>query len=222
MSLIKSKKSLLCGKCNCDKLIRQPIEAYRIQTPVILSQIKMRKCVTRNIALSLGPENDHPSFLLKGTDNFKIINLRILTEIPAKAHSYEKKVDLLITIRYNLNYSDGLNDLVQSDDAYFELSIDNIICPDCKTKLFQKDYTDNLSSKSFKEKAYFTADALAETFGEVICPYTGALIIDIGTFFIIKSEYIMELSVPSFSDYLPYRDQGNVSFSENGDKGIFL
>lgn len=220
MSLIKSKKSLLCGKCNCYELIRQPMEACCIQTPVILSQIKMRKCVTRNIALSPGPENDHPSFLLKGTDDFKIINLRVLTEIPAKVHSDEKRVDLLITIRYNLNYSDGLNDLVQSDDAYFELSIDNIICPDCKAKMFQKNYADNLSSKSFKEKAYFTADALAETFGEVICPYTGALIIDIGIFFIIKSECIMELSVPSFSDYIPCHEE-DASFSENGGKGSF-
>lgn len=201
MPYIFNPKIESCEKCDCFE--RPPQEPSCIQVPVILSQIQIRKCVTRNIALMPAPDNDHPLFTLKGTENFKIIDLRVLTQTSLRTHSDEKRVDLLVVIRYNLIYSDGFNDLVQPDEACFELPIDNINCPDCDVKLFEKDYTGDYSPANRTEKTYFTADALAETFGEVCCSCTGALIIDLGVFFIIKSKCNMQLSVPSFSVPIP-------------------
>jgi hypothetical protein len=198
MPNISEKRSEPQGKYDCTEWISRPQGKSCIQAPVVLSQIQMRKHITRNIALMPAPDNDHPSFTLKGTEDFKITNLRVLNKIPLRAHSDEKSVDLLVVIRYNLLYSDGCEELLQPDEACFELSIDNISCPCSNVKLFQKNTAGDYSSADLRRKTYFTANASAETFGEVICSYTGALIIDLGVFFIIRSECIMDLLVADF------------------------
>lgn len=199
MIFADDKKLELHGKPNCLEWVSRPQETSCIQAPVILSQIQMRKSVTRNISLMPSPNNDHPSFTLKGTEGFKIIDFRVLNKNPLKEYCNDKRVDLLVVIRYNLLYSDGFNDLIQPDEVCFELSIDTANYPDCNVKLFKNNIANGLSSVSRTEETYFTVDALAETFGEVICSYTGALIIDLGIFFIIKSERVMQLMIPSFS-----------------------
>lgn len=175
-----------------------------IQVPVVLSQVKTRKNVTRNIALKPSPDNDHPSFRLKGTEDFRIAKLRILQSAPVQSKPDEKKVVLWVAVRYNLFYSDGLHDLIQPDEAGFELPIDSICFPDGNVKLFEKEHFETDSPIQGVQKTYFSADALADTFGEILCPCTGALIIDLGVFFIIKSKCSMQLTVPSISNGLPF------------------
>lgn len=133
----------------------------------------------------------------------------------------KKKVKLLIIIRYDLLYTDGENELVQTDNACFELSIDKIKCPHCIVKRFQKKYIGNYSSVSYNEKLFFSAEALAQTFGEVICSYTGALIIDLGVFFIIKSICIIDLLVPTIQDCIQYREQKEAYIRETDEKRYY-
>lgn len=109
-------------------------------------------------------------------------------------------------------------DLVQPDNAYFELSIDKIRCPDCNVKRFQNNYIGNSTSSHCVEKSYFVVEALAQTFGEMICSYTGALIIDLGVFFVVKSIYIMQLLAPSASECVQYQEQKEASIFETDEK----
>lgn len=172
-------------------------ETSCIEAPVILDQLQLRECVTRNIALSPLPENDHPSFKFKGAKDFKIVDLKVLNKACFKNRADNKKVNLLIIIRYNLIYSDGLQELAQPDEACFEFWIDKIKCPGRNIKMFRKSNTGKYLSVKSVERPRFTAQAIAQTFGEVICSNTGALIIDLGVFFLIKIMCITQLFVPS-------------------------
>lgn len=199
---------------NSDCLNRYQVKSY-IETPVSLESLQMRERVTRNVALSPSPDNDHPVFKFIGAENFKIIDVQVLTKIPVKLD--EKKIELLIIISYDLIYSDGKYDLAQADSAYFELPIDKIKCPDCNVKRYQSNYLGNSTCTNCMEKSCFTVEALAQTFGEMICSYTGALIIDLGAFFVINSIFIMQLLTPSALDCVQYQEQREASVSETGE-----
>lgn len=210
----------VCGQINSsDNEVTKQLDKACIETPVVLDQLKTRECVTRNIALLPSPDNDHPIFKFIGADNFKITDIRVFNKIPIK--SSEHKVDLLIFICYDLHYSDGKNELLQKDNACFELSIDKVKCPVRKMKQFREKCND-CSEICGKEKSYFSAEALAHTFGEIICSSTGALIIDVGIFFVIKSVCIMQLCVPSVIGCFQYKEQQESDiFKTDGKRNSF-
>lgn len=194
--------------------IKQPEKAC-IEAPVVLDQLQMRECVTRNIALLPSPDNDHPIFKFVGADNFKITDIRVFNKFPVALN--EKKVDLLIFICYDLHYSDGENDLIQPDNACFELSVDKVKCPVSNIKQFSKKCND-CSKICGKEKSYFSAEALAQAFGEIICSNTGALIIDLGVFFIIKSICIAHFCVPSAIGCVQNKEQKETNILKTDEK----
>lgn len=192
-------------------------EVSCIETPVSLDCLKMRERVTRNIALSPSPDNDHPIFKFEGAEHFKIVDLHILTK--TSTNSDGKKIKLLVVIQYDLLYSDGKYELVQPDNACFELTIDKIKCPNCIVKRFQKNCFGTCSSVSCKES--LAVKALAQAFGDMICSYTGALIVDLGVFFIIDSIYIMQLIVPSVLDCDQCQKQKEESVLRTDEKSRF-
>jgi hypothetical protein len=191
----------------CDEPIiseypQKPLELVEINTPVILDQVIMRKSVTRNIALSPGKNTDRPLFTLEGIRDFKILNVHINSKTDLDHDNCLKYLELLVSIGYHLIYSDGIHTLVQRDRTELVLKIDEIKFPDCKTKCFSNDCAFSSHEPICKDHVSIKIDAIAEPYGEMICPCTGALIVDIGLFFLIKSECVTQLSLPSTDFHL--------------------
>jgi hypothetical protein len=186
---------------SCDEALnstypQKPIELVHINIPVILDQLVMRKSVTRNIALSPGLNTYRPLFALEGLKDFKILKVHIISKTNLDNENYLKNIELLVNIGYNLIYSDGIQTLVQRDKADFSLKIYGIRYPDCKTKCFSNDCAFSATEPNCKSNVSIKIDCIAEPFGEIICPCTGALIVDIGVFFIIKCECVTQIKLP--------------------------
>jgi hypothetical protein len=187
---------------SCDEKInsayqQRSIELVHIETPVILDQLVMRKSVTRNIALSPGLNTYRPLFELEGIKDFKILSVHIISKTNLDNENSLKSIELLVTLSYNLIYSDGIHTLVQRDRADFVLKINKIKYPDCKIKCFSNDCAFSSTGPNCKGNVSIKIDAIAEPFGEIICPCTGALIVDIGVFFIIKCECVTQIRLRS-------------------------
>jgi hypothetical protein len=183
---------------------KEPIEIVQINTPIIIDNLAMRKSLTRNIALIPATNTYHPMFCLEGIEDYKILNINMISKAKLDNESCLKKIELLVNVSYNLIYSDGKNTLSQPDCAAFELKIDGIKYPDCTTKCFSSQSVYSASNMSCKGNLSIKIDCIAEHFGEIICPCTGALIVDIGVFFIIKSECVSQLSLPSLGFCEPH------------------
>lgn len=178
-------------------VLQKPVEIVQINAPVIIDKLAMRKCLTRNIALIPAPNTYRPKFNLNSIEDYKILHISMISKTKLDNESSLKKIELLVDISYNLIYSDGKRTLSQPDCATFELKIDEIKYPDCRTKCFASKRVYSESEPHCKGNVSLKIDCIAEHFGEIICPCTGALIVDIGVFFIIKTECISQLALPS-------------------------
>jgi hypothetical protein len=157
----------------------------------------------------------HPEFSFEGTSNIDITKVKVLSITDSLTKPGFKRIKLMVKIGYDINYSDGIQTLKQTDEAIFHLTIDEIYCPGCLAGSGAAIYPNN-KHRAFvgtvgTDGLFIKVEALAETFGDTICPCTGALIMDIGAFFIIKCESIIQLLVPSYR-YCPLpREHSNPS-----------
>lgn len=193
-----------CFKVPSHAPLPQPKEMAYIQVQRILSQFPVKKRITRNIALVPGKNVLHPVFKFKGVDNFHVSDIKAVSRVRMPGNHDYKRLQLMINIKYDLFYSDGLNKLIQPDNATFDLTLNNVYLPDRNIKYYPESFADPSAGKTDKGGSAIEVEAMAQGFGEVISPYTGALILDIGVFFLIKFLRHTQLLVPSYG-YFPAR-----------------
>jgi len=173
-------------------------QSFIIQAPVVFNRVAMRQSITRNIALVPEMNVFRPVFKLEKAEDFRITKISVFPHTYLNGNSELKKLDLIITIEYNLIFTDGTNKIMQPDKAIFNLVLDDTNYPDSKVKYFEQKHANTPIDMNNKNKAGIKVEALAETFGVVLCPCNVALILDIGVFFMISCECMMQLSIPAY------------------------
>ena len=156
--------------------------------PVVIGQAEIRQSITRNIALLPGEGVERPDFALEKADGFHITGVRLRPCTGA----YAGGAELLVNVAYTLWYSDGESRRSQADAVTFVLAAESMAAPPDRVKAFESGRHGNC-----RRSRYFRLDAQAEAYGEIICPCTGALILDVGAFFLFRRECRLPLDIPS-------------------------
>ncbi|MFZ5988992.1 MAG: hypothetical protein ACOYWZ_17960 [Bacillota bacterium] len=184
----------------------EPNELVCIQVPKVFDQVALRDCVTRTVMLKKGKDNCPPVFAFEGATNFDIVEVKVISKTDSLTKPGYKKLKLFVRIRYTIHYSDGTEQLEQKDEATFNLTINEIYCPSCVAQVGVIKAPDNFwdsTRKTFDpDGTLIKVEALAEAFNDAVNPSTGMLTLDIGVFFIIKCECIVQLLIPSYG-YCP-------------------
>lgn len=149
--------------------------------PEVLGQTVCRRHVTRQIALAPASRLQCPSIAFGGADRFRVENCRLLPGRPPV---------LQATVAYRLRYADGSARLDQTDRAVFDLPLPAGSGMPEAVKCFES------GRRGRPGGARIRVEALAEAFGPVLCPQTGALILTIGAFFIVRREKPAEWALP--------------------------
>ena len=177
--------------------------------PVVFGQAGIRTSVTRNIALLPGEGVDRPEFTLEKVDGFYITGVRVrpCSKIPGRLCG---GTDVLVQVTYTLWYSDGESRRSQTDSAAFELAVEDAPPAPDPVKTFESGRRVGKDGAG-ESSGYFRVDALADTYGEMICPCTGALIVDVGIFFFFRWERRMQLVIPASENHSHTRTRPEIS-----------
>lgn len=173
----------------------------------IFDQCNVKKRITRNIGLSPEMDVNCPFFTYKGIDSFRIVNISIISKTSLKEKCNQRRYEFLIDTEYNILYSDGVNQLIQPDKAIFNLTLSNVYCPDFITKCYPQKFSGVSPSIIDDDGMILEVAALADELGNAICPQTGALILDICTFFIITFGRYTQLAIPSYDCFFTSFDK---------------
>jgi len=194
----------------------QPDELVCIHVPVVFRQFSIKKNTTRNIALSPKRGLLHPCFSFECIKNFHISDIKILSKtVLNEGSALKKNFELSISTKYSILYSDGANQLMQPDEAVFNLTLNNICCPRYSTKCYPKDYPWVFPKAVDEDGVIIDADAFAEELWNMLCPCTGALILDIGVLFLIRFICYKQLVVPIYThspSFHKQKDAGQQKF----------
>lgn len=185
--------------------------------PVVFGQAGIRGSVTQNIALLPGEGVDRPDFTLEKAGDFYIAGVQVRPHAKVSDCSRAVVVDVRVKVAYTLWYSDGESRRSQTDSATFELVVENAPLPPDRVKTFESGRHGGRDGVG-RPSRYFRVDALAQSYGEIICPCTGALILDVGIFFILRWERRVPLIIPvpegrpdvrpEISRFVPVRPSG--------------
>ena len=180
-----------------------PNELVCIQVPKVFDQVSLRDCVTRNVTLIPGSGVINPGFAFEGADNFDIIEVKVISKVDSLTRPGFKKLKIYVRIRYTIHYTDGVSQHTQTDDASFNLTINEIYCPNCLAQIGVIRYpAEDVPGTIDADGLFVKVEALAEAFNDAVNPVTGALTLDIGVFFIVKCECIVQLLIPAYG-YCP-------------------
>lgn len=178
-----------------------PNELVCVQVPKVFDQVSLRDCVSRTVTLIPGSGVINPMFSFEGATDFDIIEVKIISRTDSLTKAGFKKLKLFVKIRYTINYTDGVNQLTQTDEAAFNLTINEIYCPSCLAQIGVIRYPEDLTTID-EDGLILKIEALAEAFNDAVNSTTGVLTLDIGVFFIVKCECIVQLLIPSYG-YCP-------------------
>jgi hypothetical protein len=180
-----------------------PNELVCVQVPKVFDQVAVRDCTARHIALIAGSGVCNPIFAFEGADDFDIVEVKVISKTDSLTRPGFKKLKLFVKIRYTINYTDGVNQLSQTDDAAFNLTVNEIYCPNCIAQIGVIHYPSNgVPGTIDSDGLFIKVEALAEAFNDSINSSTGVLSLDIGAFFIVKCECIVQLLMPAYG-YCP-------------------
>lgn len=195
-----------------------PNELVCLQVSKVFDQVSFRDCVSRNIVLTPSPGVCRPAFTFEGTGDFDISKVKVISINDSLTKPGYKKIKLFVKLKYKIHYLDGVKHLTKSDEADFNLTINNIYCPDCTAQIgiirFPKEYPCNETGTLDADGSFIKVEAIAEALNDVISPCTGALILDIGAFFIVKCECNVQLLIPAYG-YCPVPPEQNNSSAIN-------
>ncbi len=180
-----------------------PNELVCVQVHKVFDQVAFRDCVTRTITLVPGSGVINPVFAFEVADGFDIIEVKVISKTDSLTKPGFKKFKLFVRIRYTIHYTDGINHLSQTDDAGFNLTINEIYCPNCLAQIGVIRYpAENIPGTLDADGLFIKVEALAETFNDVIVSTTGVLSLDVGVFFVVKCECDVQLLIPAYG-YCP-------------------
>lgn len=192
-----------------------PNELVCIQVPKVFDQVSLRECVTRCIKIKrCGPEamgSGHcpPPIEFEGVTDFDIVEVRVISKTDSLTRPGFKKLKVFVKIGYKIHYSIGDNHEVEYDEAAFNLTVNEIYCPSCIAQIGVIKAKGCLEERGSKHDNTLDVDgtlikveALAEAFNDVVHQETGVLSFDIGAFFIVKCECVVQLLIPAYG-YCP-------------------
>jgi len=178
-------------------------ELVCIQAPKVFDQVATRDCTPRVITLIPGSGIINPVFAFEGAEDFDIVEVKPISKADSLTKPGFKKLKLYVKLRYTINYTDGVNQLSQTDDASFNLTINEIYCPNCIAQIGVVHYpTENVPGTIDTDGLFIRVEALAEVFNDSVNSSSGVLTLDLGVFFIVKCECIVQLLIPSYG-YCP-------------------
>lgn len=180
-----------------------PNELVCIHIPKVFDQVSLRDCVCRVITLIPSTGVLHPIFVFEGVTDFDIVEVSLVSKSDSLLKPGFKKLKLFVKLRYKILYSDGFKKLSMIDEAGFNITVNEIYCPNCLTQIGVIRYPEEQPSGFLDEDGLLIkVEAIADVFNDAVCVINGALALDIGAFFIVKCECIVQLLVPSYS-YCP-------------------
>ncbi len=192
-----------------------PNELVCIQVPKVFDQVALRDCITRTVTLIPGSGVINPMFAFEGADNFDIVEVKVVSKQDTLTKPGFKKLKLFVRLTYTIHYTDGVNQLSVTDSAGFNLTINEIYCPNCLAQIGVIRYpAENALGLIDADGLLVKVEALAETFNDAVNPTTGVLTLDLGVFFIIKCECIVQLLIPAYG-YCPVPPEQNNPSTQN-------
>lgn len=203
----RSNQRIEAGQILNPDCFPSPNELVCIQVPKVFDQVALRDCITRNVCLLPGLGVCHPTFAFEGANNFDIVEVKVISKSDSLTRPGFKKLKLFVRVKYDIYYSDGsTNNLKQQDEATFNLTVNEIYCPNCSTQIgvvrYPKDKTGSPQGTIDDDGLYIKVEAIIEAFNDAISTTTGALTLDIGAFFVVKCECIVQLLIPAYG-YCP-------------------
>jgi hypothetical protein len=178
-----------------------PNELVCVQVPKVFDQVALRDCVTRTVTLMPGSGVCNPVFSFEGVDGFDICEVRIVSKTDSTSKPGFKRLKLCVKIKYTIHYSDGVNSRTKTDEASFYLTINEIYCPNCLAQIGVIRYPHDHKTAD-EDELMIKVEALAEAFNDALNPSTGLLSVDIGVFFVVKCECVVQLLIPAYG-YCP-------------------
>jgi len=192
-----------CGQIADPELFPTPNELVCIQVPKVFDQVALRDCLTRSIQLVPGSGVVNPIFAFEGADDYDIVEVKVISKADSLTKPGFKKLKLAIRLRYTISYTDGVNQLTIPDEAVFNLTVNDIYCPNCLAQIGVVRYpTDTVANTLDVDGLFIKVEAIVEAFNDAINPVTGILTLDVGAFFLIKCECIVQLLIPAYG-YCP-------------------
>lgn len=180
-----------------------PNELVCIQVPKVFDQVALRDCVTRVVTLIPYTGVMYPKFVFEGVSDFDIVEVRLISKSDSLHKQGFSKLKLFVKLRYEILYSDGFNKLSMLDEADFNITLNEIYCPNCLAQIGVIKYPKDQQAGILEEDGILIkVEAIADGFNDAICVVNGGLALDIGVFFIIKCECIVQLLVPCYG-YCP-------------------
>jgi len=201
-----------------------PNELVCIQVPKVFDQVSIRDCQTlTNFPLAEATSPSANATFIRAFD-FDITDITVVSETDSMARPGFKKLVLRVTISFKIEYAffDGckiVTVIVPNEkqpvapSVVFDLTINEIYCPNCTTQIgmvrFPSEPGDVLKDK---DGTLIKAEAIIDAFNPMVTQAhchrnskhdsTATLTIDIGAFFIIKCECIVQLLIPAYG-YCP-------------------
>lgn len=196
----------------------QPNELVCIQVPKVFDQVSVRDCLTRCIPLKHHQDGCGcpPNVSFEGADNFDIAEVKVLSKTDSMARPGFKKLRLVVKVKYDIHLSIGDEHVTKEDEATFNLTVNEIYCPSCVAQVgiarSPDNFWDNHSKTLDVDGTLIKVEALIEVFNDAI-NHHGVLSFDVGAFFIVKCECVVQLLIPAYG-YCPVPpEQGNVASS---------
>ncbi len=146
---------------------------WNCRATVLTGQTAYRRCVTRQIALLPHSPLEPPAVVFEGAGGFRLENCSLIPGRPPW---------LRVTVAYRLRYADGPARLCQSDRAVFDLPLPTPAWEPGRVRRFES------GGSGRPGGARIRVEGLACAFAPLLCPQTGALILTIGAFFVVRRE----------------------------------
>lgn len=199
----------------------QPNELVCIQVPKVFDQVSLRECVTRCISLKKcdkddddarhGHHNDQDDcgccqtkIAFEGAKNFDIKEVRVISKTDALSRPGYKKLKLAVKLGYTIVIADGNKQIEIPDEAVFNLIVNEIYCPSCIAQVGVVRAPEGFWDKPKTmdpDGTFIKVEALAEAFNGCI-NHNNILSFDVGAFFIVKCECVVQLLIPAYG-YCP-------------------
>lgn len=187
--------------CNPDHF-PPPNELVCIQVPKIFDQVALRDCLTRTVTLIPGSGVYNPMFSFEGAGDFDIVEVKIISKTDSMTRPGFKKLKIFVKVKYNIFYSDGINQLSQPDEAAFNLTVNEIYCPSCLAQIGVIRYPEAPYETIDEDGQLLKVEGLIEAFNDAVNSTTGVLTLDVGGFFVVKCACEVQLLIPAYG-YCP-------------------
>ncbi|MCX8130415.1 MAG: hypothetical protein N3I35_09980 [Clostridia bacterium] len=202
-----------------------PNELVCIQVPKVFDQVALRSCQTvMDVALP-GAVAGSTNVLFRQAYNFNITDITVYSKTDSMTKPGFKKLKLTVTVTFDIDYAyvDSLGvrhePTLRGYTSVFDITVNEIYCPDCVTQIGLVRYPGGTGAID-EDGNLVKAEALIEVFNTAIAPPTPGvptatytLSFDIGAFFIIKCECVVQLLIPAYG-YCPIPPEQTISESQ--------